>query len=127
MSLIDLDQAGYMFKHTDVTDEKIRQGYRAGILVREIAASLGVTRNTIIGRAKTLGLSNKENLIRAQGSGVAREARVRGGLRRWVNASLEDRRAAGARLAEGRNFWLNEYKAWKATALKAQKDRADEQ
>jgi hypothetical protein len=45
------------FRHTPATDAIIRQGYADGILVIDIAETLGVTRNVVIGRARRLGLT----------------------------------------------------------------------
>lgn len=45
------------FSHTPETDQRIRDGYRVNEPVCEIAAALNVSRNTVIGRARRLGLN----------------------------------------------------------------------
>jgi len=53
-------------KHSEKNDAVIIAGYAANRRVADIAAELGVTRNTVIGRAKRLGLADPSRLANAR-------------------------------------------------------------
>lgn len=103
-----------MFKHTPETDEKIRAGYMNHLPVRVIADELGVTRNVVIGRAGRLGLGDMENIKRYHASDEARETSRKTQIKRWANATPEQRKAIGASMKEGRMRHFKEYREFRA-------------
>jgi hypothetical protein len=64
------------FKHTAETDARIRKGYEEGEWVADIAAALGVTRNTVIGRARRIGLAERGRNGRAVHADPEKHARI---------------------------------------------------
>lgn len=92
------------FNHTEVSDARISSGYAANEPVQSIASALGVSRNTIIGRARRLGLNDAANLALAhrRPERRAKQATYRAGW--WADPSKADRQAhVLKRMKEGRD------------------------
>lgn len=82
------------FTHTEKSDDRIRRGYSECEPVSAVALSLGVSRNTVIGRARRLGLTGtydpaaaRRNISRAQ------KGKPKFGLRDyWAQLAPEEKR-----------------------------------
>lgn len=79
------------FTHTPETDAVIRSGYAVNRRVADIAADLGVTRNVVIGRARRLGLADKERWAASMRSDAARAIRSVQAIQRWADPDYKRR------------------------------------
>jgi hypothetical protein len=96
------------FKHTEKTDRRICDAYERGERLRDVAAELGVSRNTIIGRARILSLARAGRQIEAAKKFNKDSPGNPEAIRRWMAANPDRvREIAVARNAGRDRYWAS--------------------